>query len=463
MAGGRHAGRALAFVLAALALCLLVAPTAFADTFVVTRRGDPVPGACKKSDCSLREAVRAANAHPGSDKVVLPSTKPYTLARTGMPEDGAQSGDLDVTNDPLRIVHSGPGRATIDAKGIDRVFEIFVGAPTHLEKLRITGGDFPSSNSGDGGGIRTSANLWLVHSVLTDNHARGANGAGGGLQALDGKLWILESTISRNVAADSSGALDVGNHGVVVKNSTITRNRAVFAGVGYFYGDGETTIGASTVSGNRSTGDTGGIYFSESAGTLFIDRSTFSGNVAATDGGGLSARNGEVKIVNSTFAGNKAGGDGGGLWAFVEVQLNAVTIARNLADSDNAGGGVGAGILVVPSVGADVRVRNTIVALNRFGGGAANECAGDPVTSLGHNMLVTRGPMDACSGFEAPSDRVGGHLRLGKLMRNGGATKTIALRKGSAAINKADASTAPGRDQRGVKRRDPDVGAFERR
>ena len=52
---------------------------------------------------------------------------------------------------------------------------------------------------------------------------------------------------------------------------------------------------------------------------------------------------------------------------------------------------------------------------------------------------------------------------LDDLKDNGGATKTIALRLGSPAIDKANPDTAPARDQRGVLRHDPDIGAFERR
>ena len=39
-------------------------------------------------------------------------------------EDKAANGDLDITSGKLKIVHPGRGTATIDAKGIDRVFDI---------------------------------------------------------------------------------------------------------------------------------------------------------------------------------------------------------------------------------------------------------------------------------------------------------------------------------------------------
>jgi len=448
---------------AGLVVAAVVAPTASADLYGVSKHGDHAPDGCTKSDCTLREAILAANANPGRDRILLTSHRPYHLSRTGLPDDGALRGDLDITNDPLRIYHGSSGWATIDAQGIDRVFEIFAGAGTTLENLRITGGDHPTSHTGSGGGILTSADLILDHCILTGNHARGSNGEGGGLEAIDGKLWILDSEVTDNVSEDASGALDVGNHGVTIKRSRISGNRAAFAGVGYFYGDGESVIGASTFSGNRSTGETGGIYFSESAGSLFVSRSTFSGNVAVTDGGGFSARNGSVKMVDVTIANNRAGANGGGLWVQTPVTLNAVTIARNVADSDNAGGEEGAGIFVELGSGPLTKVRNTLVALNRYGTGTHNDCAGDPVTSKGHSLLSTRGPAGACQGFDESSDLVRGHPRLGDLKDNGGPTKTVALRRGSPAIDKANPASAPARDQRGVLRHDPDIGAFERR
>jgi CSLREA domain-containing protein len=459
--GSRQARLRLAFA-AALTLAAVVAPTASADFYAATKHGDHAPDGCTKSDCTLREAILAANANPGRDRILLTSNRPYHLSRGGPPDDGALRGDLDITKDPLRIYHGNRGWATIDARGVDRVFEIFAGAPTHLENLRITGGKHPSSFDGNGGGIRTDASLWLLHCILTGNHAAGVEGSGGGLQAANGKLTILNTTISDNVADDSSGALDIGNHGVTIKRSTISGNRASFAGAGYFYGDGSSTIGSSTISGNRSTSETGSIYFSESGGSLLVNRSTFSRNVAVTDGGGFSARNGDVKFVNSTIADNRAGGAGGGLWALTPVTLNAVTIVRNDSDSDQAGGEDGGGIFVAGS-GVEVKVRNTIVALNHRGDGTRNDCSGDPVTSLGHNLLSTKGPAGTCEGFDDASDRASGHPHLGDLKRNGGPTKTVALHSGSPAIGHADPATAPARDQRGILRHNPDIGAFERR
>lgn len=48
------------FTLALVALVLPAAPAA-ADTFVVNRTDDPAPDGCDPTDCSLREAIIAAN------------------------------------------------------------------------------------------------------------------------------------------------------------------------------------------------------------------------------------------------------------------------------------------------------------------------------------------------------------------------------------------------------------------
>ena len=54
-----------------LAGILLLHATAMAATFTVTRTDDPAPNGCNVGDCSLREAVLAANSLSGIDNVQL--------------------------------------------------------------------------------------------------------------------------------------------------------------------------------------------------------------------------------------------------------------------------------------------------------------------------------------------------------------------------------------------------------
>jgi hypothetical protein len=103
-----------------------------------------------------------------------------------------------------------------------------------------------------------------------------------------------------------------------------------------------------------------------------------------------------------------------------------------------------------------------LLALNRDGAGNPDNCAEDvpsAIDSGGHNLVA---PADiGCSEFNQPSDRTAANPKIGKLAKNGGPTKTIALKKGSPAINKAG-NDAPGKDQRGVKHfKRRDIGAFE--
>jgi hypothetical protein len=426
-----------------------------AKTYEVTKRGDPAPNGCHKHDCSLREAIRTANAHPGRDRVVLPSRKSYDLsiANTLPEENEALRGDLDVT-EAVHIEHPGKGRATIDANGVDRAFDMVSSASTTLRRLIITGGKPTSMLAGQGGGIRTADNLTLVRVIMRGNHAVGGEGAGGGISSSDGILRLRRSTLAHNRADDTSGAMDIGNTGVQIARSRLVHNQAPFAGVSYMYGVGHSRITKSTIAGNRSDSDAGGIYFSETDGSLRVVSSTLSGNRAAGDGGGLFGRNGTLTVINSTVAGNHADGAGGGVAGLATVSLNAVTVARNTAE---AGGGL------YDFQGSDeFAVENSLIAFNGAVG-AGDDCGVEGTAtfgSLGHNLLST---VADCPGFDDASDIVPANPMIGKLKANGGLTKTIALKRGSPAIGHAKKSSAPKRDQRGQKRdRRPDAGAFER-
>src|ERR1700752_5317289 len=102
------------------------------------RHDDPRPGRCAHEDCSVREAIRAANRHPGRDMVVLPDRNPrYELSRSAGRSDQSRV-DLAVTG-PTIIRHGRGGRATLDVQGVDRVLEIRSGARTKLARINLTG------------------------------------------------------------------------------------------------------------------------------------------------------------------------------------------------------------------------------------------------------------------------------------------------------------------------------------
>lgn len=69
---GSFAARASAFFVT-LVLCIGAIPIANAATYVVTKIADTNDGTCSVADCSLREAVRAANGDLGADTLTLPA------------------------------------------------------------------------------------------------------------------------------------------------------------------------------------------------------------------------------------------------------------------------------------------------------------------------------------------------------------------------------------------------------
>ncbi len=512
-------GRAIAAIAAAVVFGACAA--AHAKTFEVTRSDDPAPGKCKPRDCSLREAVIAANGRAGADAIVLPGRK-YQLERVNsnaqFGEQAALEGDLDLEG-TVRITHPGRGRASIDANRLDRVFEVLRGSRATLTKLVIRGGE-ATKNTGDeeelgggiaaagaltvrkskvvanhagrrGGGISTSSGccltpdpdpdgtLKLIRSVVARNVAAGEGGGSGGGISCGGKTTISKSRISSNRAlsdvklgdgfeGEGGGLSCSAASDVVVRRSTVAGNRAATGGGMRLRGGGEMRIERSTLSGNRATDPdafgvgSAGIEVSDDL-DLRIVGSTISGNSTAQSGGAIGVfNNARVVIVNSTLAGNRADIHGGAISSELttgnEVALLASTITANRADADNNGSGLAGGVLIAAGVQA-ASTFNTLLAGNRAGS-ARDDCRGS-FDSDGGNLL---GETDDCSGFELGfGDFLSTYPKLGKLKDNGGPTRTVALRKGSPAIGKAIKQDAPKRDQRGRKRDSkPDIGAFER-
>jgi hypothetical protein len=517
----------LAGCLATVAL-LATASAASAATYRPTRTDDPAPNGCKKNDCSLREAVIAANATPQQDStIVLRPGKRYVLTRRGAGEDAALTGDLDVhAFIEVRTKGQRGDPATIDANGIDRIFQ---GSPI-LDRVTLRDGHarvLPGDN-GNGGAIL--GHPGVIHSRFIKNTADGRGGAiyfssgpsdiprtlfkgntatgdGGAvyfLQACNGPenhLGFERSRATHNRSGGAGGAI-FSYCGLDISRSYIGDNSARGPGGGIF-SPGRTVppeattpdpsewgssvaMFESTVAGNRSRSYGGGIAFDAGSGGSIL-RSTISGDSALASGGGIginapTARPAvTVGVENSTLANNKAGRDAGGIGladaavgfgSHAAVTLDHVTIARNQANTELESGvqrsGLGGGIYEEDK--DNFTVHNTIVALNTVATQhkpQASDCAtpfGNPITSLGHNLI---GNPAGCNGFGAIGDLFGGKLKLGKLAKNGGPTKTIALNKGSRAINHADTTPTPTSDtddQRGVKRdKKPDIGAYERR
>ena len=438
-------GRVRRTLLSALALVLLSAGAAQARTYEVTARTDPKPDGCSASECTLREAVIAANKHGGPDTIVLPSRKRYELALASTGEDRAANGDLDVTSGPLAIVHPGRGTATIDANKVDRVFDI-VNAAVTLDRLKLVGGySNKTDGDGDGGAILVGeGSLTVLRSGITRNRAPWVGGNGGGVDSdSSGQVKVIDSYVSNNDSGGSGGGIEGSPDGrMLIQRSAISNNKAAQAGGVMVFGP-PVRIVDSTIASNLAS----------------------AGPDVEGDGGGILVGNkGRLELTNSTVANNGAYTSGGGIFsdAGSQASINFSTIARNRADADGMFGGTTGGIHLRTAdvqVAANARIANTIVALNTEAGGVAADCGGIGFLGTGINLVTTTN-QGKCSEADP---LVVADPRLGPLRANGGPTPTIALLAGSPAIGAAGPGKAPARDQRGVKRTDPDLGAYERR
>lgn len=498
-----------ALVLIVSALVGIQAPVVEAATFTVTKTADTNDGTCD-GDCSLREAVLAANAAGGADAITVPAGT-YVLT----------SGALGIL-DGVTITGAGSATTIIDGNAQDRVIDL---AGVTIITVDITGvtarnGRAQAFGSGAGIHVNSSHTLNLTDVVVTGNHATGSSGgifgnlgpvtltnsvvnsntADFSVGGINGStLHIIDSTISGNSAAGGSGG-GVSIGGVTggpssISGSTISGNVASGNGGGVLIGK-DTTISDTVISGNTAskgggihsatinvtltdvtiTGNTatsivGGGGISTQTQNLAITNATISGNMANSGpGGGIAYEFGSTTttLTNSTVSGNLAAKDGGGIaligsFSTLAVELESVTVTGNTADSDSSGTGDGGGIYRQADVGT-LYFRNTIVAGNVDSGGQAPDCSGGAsaeLTSRGHNLVQNTAGCGIVG--DTTGNITGQDPLLGPLQDNGGLTDTHALPPGSPAVD-AGAGSCPATDQRGTDRPQGlgcDIGAYE--
>jgi CSLREA domain-containing protein len=431
--------------------------TALAASFTVTKTADTADGACN-ADCSLREAIIAANAAPGADTITLPAGT-YTLTLTGQNEDASASGDLDI-GDSLTISGAGAATTIIDGNNTDAVFDTFIapaGTMINLSNLTIQHGNPTNAGFEGGGGIyvKNTVTMSLSNVSVLNNTA---NTSGGGIWN-EGNLTISNSIVSGNQANGVGGGIrNAGTPAasLTITNSLISNNVAELGGGIHDSTDGgvNLTITGSTITGNQAIDRPGGV-----AGDF-------------GDGGGIQVNtDGGVNITNSTISGNIAARHGGGIYFFDDpsqspvatANLNNVTITNNTANSDSDGGGDGGGIF---RSSGTFNIKNTIVAGNTDNGGTNNHPdVSGAFSNQGNNLI---GKNDGSSGF--PTGALVGTIaspvnpQLAALSNNGGPTQTHALLSTSPAIDAGNNATCESTDQRGVAR--PigaacDVGSYE--
>jgi uncharacterized repeat protein (TIGR01451 family)/CSLREA domain-containing protein len=394
-----------------LILAASLVSSAAAATFTVTKTADTAGGTCD-SDCSLREAIAAANAAPGPDTVIVPAGT-YVLSL----------GMLTISDD-LTLIGAGETSTVIDGNGTDRVFHVDASPLVQISDLTIQNGYATSSSNG--GGIENAGTLTLANVTVANNKAV-LFGAGGGIFN-SGFLILTHVVVNNNSSSWGSG---IGNDGTLILiDSSVTNNTAtgsVGSGGGIWNRSGTVTLTYTTVSGNSALVG-GGI---SNSNILTIRSSTISGNNASFTVGGGASNDGVLDVTNSTISGNTAKTSGGGIYNHQLLGLWNVTLANNTATT-GSGGALYNNNASPTEIGGTLFANNTAASLGR---NCFISSWGD-ITDDGYNLVD--GQNDC--GFSATGDLINATPNLGPLQDNGGPTYTHALLSGSAAIDAEGAS-----------------------
>jgi len=382
-------------------------------SFTVTKTADTNDGTCGATDCSLREAINAANSYNNS-KANAGATIKFANNVTGTI---TLTTALPTLNSNINVQGPGANVLTVARSGAGGTSQFgvftFLSGTSTLSGLTISGG----SSDFSGGGILNEDTLTVSNSTVTNNSA---NNLGGGILN-DGTLTLSNSTVTNNSAPNGFGG-GVGNTGTfMVSNSTVANNAANNGGGG-IDNTGSLTVSNSTVANNSANAFGGGIY---SNSTLTVSNSTVTNN-AANFGGGIYNFRGTLTVNNSTAVNNAASQSGGGIYNGNILNLSNSIVANNTAPAS-------------PDLKGSMNSGDYNLIKNTSG-----------ATLTGTHNITGQDPV------------------LGSLADNGGPTPTMALLNGSPAIDAGDpAFDGTGKtDQRGpgfarVVHNRLDIGAFE--
>jgi uncharacterized repeat protein (TIGR01451 family)/CSLREA domain-containing protein len=300
-------------------------------TFTVNSNADPGNGTCDSAECTLREAISAANLNPGADSIVFSiATGPKTISLSNPLPNISEAVTIDATTQP-----SFSGAPLIELNG--------TGTGESANGLSITGGNSTVRgliiNRFGGSGIALSNN---GGNTIEGNYI-GTNSLGQIAQGNAENGVIISNSSNNIIGGTTVSARNIisGNltHGILIIGSVATGNhvRGNFIGTNVA---GTSAVGNNSdgVSINSSPGNTVG-------GTQAGMRNVVSGN----DGKGISIQftGASGNIVQGNYIGTDAVGNGDlgneidGIDLF-EASNNIIggasAEARNIISGNNANG-----------------------------------------------------------------------------------------------------------------------------
>jgi hypothetical protein len=334
-----------------------------------------------------------------------------------------------------------------------------------------------------GGGIYNSGNLTLNQSIVDDCEAAGGNGG-------NGATTDDSSGVGGAGGAGQGGGIFHGGTSLTIYQSTLELDTAAGGDGGH---GGGGLFGPGSAGGNGGYANGGGL-FAESDRAARLTECTFAESNAKGGSGGTGGSGGLVADygLNGGAGGNSGNAVGGGIeFIFMTLNLDNSTIADNQVNVGPVGEG-GPGGVGSSGTGAQGAPGNSNAILT-YGGGIVGGYLGylDSVSSL---IAENNGSFNANTGSFPPSDSdasftvasntllgdgdgadgisngvkgniVGVDPKIDSIGFNGGPTPTIALLRGSPAIDAGSNPLGLTTDQRGYGPRNvngiTDIGAYE--
>lgn len=405
----------------------------------VSVEGDTDDGACTWDDCSLREAINAANTTAGADTIYLSAAAAgVSAAAAGLAAVIQLESSLPTITSDMAIIGEGPELTDIDLQGNGRAFDVSAGAgPVNvsIRGLTVRNG---SATGGPGLVVRDGATFHGMDLAFRDNESTA--GSGGAMVVVGGETSVVLEDVdfdgNQTLANFPGGALELASGSFTMMGGSFTNNRSPAWGgavrgfnMDLVHFEGTVFDGNAVLAG----GFGGGAMFIENPaaedGVVILDGVTITNNTTATGGnggGGAYLRVGlDVTITDATITGNDGSstGWGGGL----HLQGSQVTITNSTIQGNTAqiGGGIYLG-------DADVTLTETTVDGNtgqQRGGGILSAGASSLMTTGGSVSGNTTGTGDGAgmvaqqdsdlelvgtvfAGNQAPSTSVGGAMSL---------------------------------------------------
>ena len=297
---------------------------------------------------TLREAILQSNNSAGGKQIEL-AAGTYNFSIAGEPStglDGTLQGDLDILTS-VTIKGAGSAKTIINAKSLDRLFEVFPNITLKLEGLTLTEG---KNTDGKGGGaLFNSGDLLLKDVVISNNWSPEW---GGGLYLAPGSTTTgTDVAVLSNRSEDDGGGIHAAATAGSKAGAKLQFNRA--------------KINSNRLESDRTSTTTdhgedvygGGIYVGTGANAELIE-AEITGNTAKaiklgawvegvnfstswSNAGDTSDWNPPpfpIAVVSHTRTSNSSDVYGGGVYSIGSLSLKEVLVKGNdlLANSSSA-------------------------------------------------------------------------------------------------------------------------------